>query len=90
MHANAIRIIAKRDDARAVAPGMLAHLSELGDDYMIVDPIPDFRDWKAIGPDGRPIGKVDDIIVDTSTMTVDEQRVVLAYFEITPAGAPHG
>jgi sporulation protein YlmC with PRC-barrel domain len=147
--ANAIQIVAKRDNPRALARGILAHLDEIADDYMIADPTPDFRDWKVMGADGQHIGKVDDLIVDTSTMTVrcaevtldrdvatdaedrfvlvpielvridpdhayvaldhlhgagladaprhhgrvptaDEQRVVLAHFEITPAGAHHG
>jgi sporulation protein YlmC with PRC-barrel domain len=67
--AHAIRIVPKRDDAPAVAPGLLAHLSDLADDYMIADPVPDMRDWTVTLPDGRRVGVVDDVIVDTSTMT---------------------
>ena len=69
MNTQSILIVPKRDGARAVAPGALAHLSDLDDDYMIADPLPDFRDWKVTLPDGRRVGTVDDIVVDTSTMT---------------------
>jgi sporulation protein YlmC with PRC-barrel domain len=64
-----IRIVSKRDDAPAVAPGLLAHLSDLDDDYMIADPVPDMRDWVVTLPDGRRVGVVDDIVIDTTTMT---------------------
>lgn len=149
MDPHSIRIVPKRDDARAVAPGALAHLSDLDHDYMVADPLPDFRHWKVTLPDGRRLGKVDDIVVDTSTMmgkyvevkadrdvllgdedrwvlvpvesvridsaedrvvidhlpagglanaprhrgripTAEEERVVLGYFEITPAGGRRG
>lgn len=149
MNLLSIQIVPKRDNARAVAPGLLAHLSDIDDDYMIADPFPDFRDWKVTLPDGRRVGKVEDVIVDTSTMTgryievkvdrdvllsdedrwvlvpvesarvdsdetrvvidhlpaggldgaprhrgelptAEEQRAILAYFEITPVGASHG
>jgi sporulation protein YlmC with PRC-barrel domain len=63
-----LQIVPKRDDARAVAPGLLAHLRDLEDDYMIADPVPDFRSWPVTLPDGRRVGTVDDIVLDTSTM----------------------
>jgi sporulation protein YlmC with PRC-barrel domain len=146
---HSIPIVPKRADARPVAPGLLAHFSDLDDDYMIADPIADFRHWDITLPDGRRVGKVDDLIVDTSTWMVkyveakidkdvlladedrytllpvesvrldeadahvvidhlpigglagaprqrdrlptpEEQRAILAYFEIVPVGAPHG
>lgn len=68
MNPHAMRIVPKRDDASAVVPGALARLSDLDDDYMLADPLPDFRDWKVTLPDGRRVGKVDEILVDTSTM----------------------
>ncbi|MDB4874983.1 MAG: hypothetical protein JWM41_1429 [Gemmatimonadetes bacterium] len=76
MHHHPIRIVPKKDDAPAVAPGLLAHLGDL-DDYMIADPIPDFRDWNVTLADGRRLGKVDDVIVDTTTMTVKYVEVKL-------------
>lgn len=63
-----IQIVPKRDNARALVPGKLADLSEIDDDYMIADPTPDFRGWTVTLPDGRTVGKVEEIIVDTSTM----------------------
>jgi sporulation protein YlmC with PRC-barrel domain len=68
MNPLSIQIVPKRDDARALVPGKLADLGEIEDDYMIADPTPDFRGWKVTLPDGRRVGKVDEIIVDTSTM----------------------
>ena len=63
-----IRIVPKRDDAPAVSPGLLVHLGDLDEDYMVIDPVPDFRDWPVTLPDGSRIGKVDDLIIDTSSM----------------------
>lgn len=68
MKPRAMRIVPKRDGAWAVVPGALARLSDLDDDYMLADPLPDFRDWKVTLPDGRRVGTVEDILVDTSTM----------------------
>jgi sporulation protein YlmC with PRC-barrel domain len=64
----AIRIVPKREDAPAVATGLLVHLGDLDEDYMVLDPVPDFRDWPLTLPDKRRVGKVDDLIIDTSTM----------------------
>ena len=69
MNHRPIRVVPKTDAAPAAAPGLLAHLSDLNDS-MIADPTPDFRDWKVVLADGRRVGKVDDVLVDTSTMTV--------------------
>ena len=70
MRARPIEVVPKRADAHAVLPGLLTHLSEIDDDYMIADPLPDVRDWQVVLPDCRRVGKVDDLIVDTSTMMV--------------------
>lgn len=61
-----IRILPKRDDA-TVAPGMLAHLDQL-DGFVIADPAPDVRGWKVVLPDGREVGTVDDLVVDTTEL----------------------
>jgi hypothetical protein len=66
---HSIQIVPKRDEVPAVAPGLLAHLGDLDDDYMIADPVPDVRGWTVTLPDRRRVGVVDDILVDTSTMT---------------------
>jgi sporulation protein YlmC with PRC-barrel domain len=75
--AHAIPIVPKRDDAPAIAPGLLAHLSDIDDDYMIADPTPDVREWRVALPDGRRVGRVDDVVVDTSTMTAKYLEVKL-------------
>ena len=149
MSSYVLKIVPKRDDARALAPGLLAHLGDIEDEYMLADPVPDFRGWPVTLPDHRRVGMVDDIVLDTSTMTgryvevrvdhgvllsdedrwvlvpvesvridheesrvvidhvpvggladaprqegrlptAEEQRAILAYFEIMPAGAPRG
>jgi sporulation protein YlmC with PRC-barrel domain len=64
-----IQIVPKRKDIGRVKWGPLAHFSDLEHDYMIADPVPDFRDWNVTLPDGEPVGKVDDLVIDTSTMT---------------------
>jgi sporulation protein YlmC with PRC-barrel domain len=66
--ADELRVVPKSDDA-TVAPGMLAHLSGL-QGFMIADPDPDIRGWKVVLPDGRRVGKVDDVLVDTSDLKV--------------------
>ncbi|HEU4565852.1 MAG TPA: PRC-barrel domain-containing protein [Gemmatimonadaceae bacterium] len=68
MRADEIRIVPKYDDA-AVAPGMLAPLSDLRG-FMIADPAPDVRGWKVVLRDGGKVGKVDDLLVDTTRMVV--------------------
>jgi sporulation protein YlmC with PRC-barrel domain len=66
--ADSIRIVPKTDDAR-IERGELSPLSELKN-YMVSDPYPDFRDWNVKVRDGRTVGKVSDLIVDTNDMTV--------------------
>ncbi|HKW45823.1 MAG TPA: PRC-barrel domain-containing protein [Gemmatimonadaceae bacterium] len=75
---NAIHIEPKRDDAPAVAPGLLVHFGDLDEDYVIDDPTPDFRDWPLTLSDDRRVGKVDDLIIDSSTMTVKYLEVHVA------------
>jgi sporulation protein YlmC with PRC-barrel domain len=57
---------------------LLVHLGDLDEDYMVVDPVPDFRDWALTLADGRHVGKVDDLIIDTSTMTAKYLEVHVA------------
>ena len=78
MKSNTIRIAPKRDDAPAVATRLLVHLGELDEDYTILDPVPDFRNWALTLADGRRVGKVDDLIIDTSTMTAKYLEVHVA------------
>jgi photosynthetic reaction center H subunit len=47
----------------------LARLGELGD-YRIAEGDPDIRGWDVGTLDGRKIGKVDDLVVDTTAMRV--------------------
>jgi PRC-barrel domain protein len=65
-----IPVVPKDDDATAVAPGALVPMSDLDDDYMVADPDPDFRGWPVVLADGRKVGKVTDLIVDTTNMVV--------------------
>jgi hypothetical protein len=69
MDADKLRVVPKTDEPAAIAPGLLARLSDL-DDYMIADPYPDFRGWKIRLASGPRVGKVSDLIVDTNAMTV--------------------
>jgi sporulation protein YlmC with PRC-barrel domain len=74
MDADKLQVVPKTDEPAAVAPGLLARLSDLKD-YMIADPYPDFRGWKVELPDGRRVGKVSDLIVDTNEMVVKYMEV---------------
>ena len=47
----------------------LRRLSEL-DDFEVADGYPDIRGWEVKTPDGRTLGKVDDLIVSISEMRV--------------------
>lgn len=49
--------------------GRLAMLSDL-DDFEVADEDPDPRDWEVVASDGRTIGEVKDLVVDTSAMKV--------------------
>jgi sporulation protein YlmC with PRC-barrel domain len=64
-----IPVVPVADDA-GVAPGMLIPLSRIEDEYALPDPLPDFRGWKVALPDGRRVGEVSDLIVDTDQMVV--------------------
>jgi sporulation protein YlmC with PRC-barrel domain len=57
------------DDDAGVAPGLLMHFSEMRG-FTLPDNLPDIRGWKVRLPDGRRVGKVDDLIVDTDDLTV--------------------
>lgn len=56
-------------DPRGSTPSPLAHLSQM-DDYEIADGEPDIRGWDIRSMDGRKIGEVDDLLVDTATLKV--------------------
>jgi sporulation protein YlmC with PRC-barrel domain len=68
-----IHLFPKDDDA-SVESGELAHLSTLTG-YMVEDPAPDIRGWTVKLRDGRTVGKVDDLVVDTD-------RLVVKYLEM--------
>jgi photosynthetic reaction center H subunit len=53
----------------ANASHRLDRLSDL-DDYKVADGDPDIRGWDVKTPDGRKVGKVDELVVDTSEMRV--------------------
>jgi sporulation protein YlmC with PRC-barrel domain len=63
-----MRIVPRTDDAYA-APGLLAHLKDLKG-FMITDPSSDIRGWRVTHRDGRRIGTVDDLIVETTELEV--------------------
>lgn len=69
MAAEGIPVVPVDDDA-SVAPGMLIPLSKIEDEYILPDPLPDFRGWRVALPDGRRVGRVSDLIVDTDRMIV--------------------
>src|SRR5690606_16461941 len=59
-----------RMTGRATAEGgRLAMLSDL-DDFEVADEDPDPQDWEVTASDGRTIGQVKDLVVDTSAMKV--------------------
>ncbi|HUF68202.1 MAG TPA: PRC-barrel domain-containing protein [Longimicrobiales bacterium] len=47
----------------------VARLADL-DNYEVADHDPDIRGWDVISADGRKVGKVDDLFVDTAAMKV--------------------
>ena len=47
------------------------------DDYEVADGSVDVRGWKVIGSAGTDVGKVDDLIVDASTMQARHLVVAL-------------
>jgi hypothetical protein len=69
-----IPVVPLKDDA-GVAPGMLIPLSKIEHEYALPDPLPDPRGWKVALPDGRRVGEVSDLVVDTD-------RLVVKYVEV--------
>jgi sporulation protein YlmC with PRC-barrel domain len=63
-----IPVVPKDEDA-SVAPGLLTPLRHLHG-FRIADGEPDIRGWKVVLSDGRRVGKVDDLIVDTTDLVV--------------------
>lgn len=57
------------DSLNTTAAGQLVHFDDL-DDFKIADGEPDIRGWDVRGTDGEKIGKVEDLLVDTSAMKV--------------------
>ena len=53
----------------ADAMGRVVPLDEL-DDFKVASGDPDIRGWKVKGSDGRTIGKVDNLLIDTAAMKV--------------------
>jgi sporulation protein YlmC with PRC-barrel domain len=63
-----MRIVPRTDDAYVV-PGMLAHMKDLNG-FMIADPSSDIRGWRVTRRDGRRLGTVDDLILETTELEV--------------------
>jgi sporulation protein YlmC with PRC-barrel domain len=70
-----MRIVPRTDDAY-VAPGLLAHLKDLKE-FMIADPSSDIRGWRVTRRDGRRVGTVDDLVVETTELEVRYLEVQL-------------
>lgn len=51
------------------AAGQLRHLNDM-DDFKVADGEPDIRGWDVKSSDGRKLGEVDDLMVDTALMKV--------------------
>jgi hypothetical protein len=86
MDADKLQVVPKTDEPAAVAPALLARLSDL-EDYMISDPYPDFRGWKVVLPEGGRVGKVSDLIVDTNEMIVKYVEVKVDDDVLVPTDA---
>lgn len=65
-----------RDPRRPAAAGGLARLDDL-DDYKVADGEPDIRGWDVKTADGRRIGEVKELLVDTGAMKVRYMEVEL-------------
>jgi hypothetical protein len=65
------------DDMKGTSVGALRHLDEL-DDFEIADGEPDIRGWDVKGADGRTLGEVADLLVDTGAMKARYIEVKLA------------
>ena len=72
-----IHVIPKTDDA-SVGAGQLMPMSDMPH-YIIEDPSPDLRGWTVKLRDGRTVGKIDDLVVDTDEMVVRYMEVKLAH-----------
>ena len=64
------------DSMKTTSEGRLAHLGDL-DDCKIADGEPDIRGWDVKGADGRKLGEVADLLVDTGAMKVRYVEVKL-------------
>lgn len=78
-----MRIVPRMDDA-FVAPGILAHLQDLHG-FMIADPASDIRGWRVTRRDGRRLGTVDDLIVETTELEVRYLEVLVDHEMIRSA-----
>ena len=74
----------------------LRRLSDL-DDYEVADGYPDIRGWQVRTPDGKVLGKVDDLVVSVSEMRVRYLDVDVDHSlrsgladAVTPAGTERG
>lgn len=67
---------AVRDVSDGTAGSRLAHLEDL-DDVRIADGAPDVRGWVLESTDGRTLGRVEDLLVDTEAMRVRYMEVRL-------------
>lgn len=61
---------------RGTEKGRLARLHEL-DDYRVAEGEPDVRGWTARMPDGRDVGKVENLIVDVGALEVSYLEIAL-------------
>lgn len=78
-------------DLKSTSSGSLSHLGDL-DDVQIAEDKPDIRGWDVKDSDGRLIGKVTDLLVDTGPMKVRYLEVKLdkaVARETGVADAPH-
>jgi hypothetical protein len=80
--------------ATGAALAQIAPLKELKD-YKVASDAPDVRGWKVLGRDGRKIGEVHDLLVDTAAMRVRYldvglDRDLLASLPLVPGVAQAG
>ncbi|MEP7065132.1 MAG: PRC-barrel domain-containing protein [Gemmatimonadota bacterium] len=73
-----LRIVPRTDDDVYVAPGLLAHLKKLKG-LTITSADSDIRGWMVTARDGRRVGTVDDLIVETSMLEVRYLEVRLDF-----------
>lgn len=62
----------RNDDIRATGTAVASQIAPLKElkDYKVASDDPDVRGWKVLGRDGRKIGDVHDLLVDTAAMRV--------------------